>query len=278
MSGARTIVAAVAAALAAAASAAAQEAINTSAATQPGKGVFSYRQQLRYTHYDNDPTDLDREVDEWVSKSMISYGITGNLSATLEVPFIYQDVDSSEGDESDFGIDDLRLMFKYRLWQNDYGPTSTARVSVMGGARIPTFDSPFSTESFNPILGAVYTHIHERHGWNASLHWDFTTGGDSDPLRPRSGLADALSYDAAYLYRLSPAEYAADTAGSWYIVAELNGVYETNGDNEILLAPGILYEAREFALEASVQLPAAQDLDHRPEREVSVVVGVRLLF
>lgn len=257
--------------------ASAQEAINTSAATQPGKGVFAFRQQLRFTQYRNDPTDQDREVDEWTTKSFLSYGITGNLSTTLAVPFAFRETESAAGDDSETGIGDLRLMFKYRIWQNDYGPTSTARFSLMGGARIPTFDAPFSTGSFNPIVGAVYTHIHRRHGWNAALHWDFTTG-EEDPLMPRESLADALSYDAAYLYRLSPAEYTFDTAGSWYVVGELNGVYETNGDNEIMLAPGILYEAREFALEASVQLPAVQDLDHRPEREVSFVVGVRLLF
>ena len=59
---------------------------------------------------------------------------------------------------------------------------------------------------------------------------------------------------------------------------ELNGLYETNGDNQIFLSPGVLYEATTWALEASVQLPIFQDLADRPETDVVVVVGVRLLF
>ena len=58
----------------------------------------------------------------------------------------------------------------------------------------------------------------------------------------------------------------------------MNGAYETNGDNEVLISPGILYEAVSWAFEASVQLPLARDLDHRPETDFSVLFGVRLLF
>ena len=47
---------------------------------------------------------------------------------------------------------------------------------------------------------------------------------------------------------------------------------------ELFLAPGIMYEAQGWALEASVQLPALQDLDHRPDNEFTVTVGVRMLF
>ena len=55
-------------------------------------------------------------------------------------------------------------------------------------------------------------------------------------------------------------------------------MYETNGDHEILLAPGVMYEARSFAVELSVQLPALQEIDHRPKTDFTVTLGLRMLF
>ena len=42
-------------------------------------------------------------------------------------------------------------------------------------------------------------------------------------------------------------------------VLELNGLYETNGDNELLLSPGIQYVTQRWILEATVQLPVWQE-------------------
>ena len=47
---------------------------------------------------------------------------------------------------------------------------------------------------------------------------------------------------------------------------------------ELFLAPGIMYEAHGWAVEASVQLPVFKELDYRPETEFTVTVGLRLLF
>ncbi|MFG0292229.1 MAG: hypothetical protein ACF8MJ_03640, partial [Phycisphaerales bacterium JB050] len=91
-------------------------------------------------------------------------------------------------------------------------------------------------------------------------------------------MADLLRFDTAYLYRLSPEEYGADFVASTYAVVELNGTYETNGDTELFISPGLLYEASRFALELSVSMPVFQNVDHRPEPEYSVGVGVRFLF
>ena len=55
-------------------------------------------------------------------------------------------------------------------------------------------------------------------------------------------------------------------------------MYETNGDHEILLAPGVMYEARSFAVELSVQLPLLQEIDHRPKTDFTVTLGLRMLF
>ena len=258
----------------------AQEAINTKAATQPATGVLAFREQFRYTRYDRDPTGLGREADQFTARTMLQYGLCGNLAVDVSLPFSYYDIDNQRPGtaDRDFALGDAMVLLKWRPWQNDYGPTDTARVGVVAGGAVPVGSAPYTKAAWNPVLGAVYTHVHGRAGWNVALTYLLTTDGDPRPLEPGNGRADALFHDVALLYRLAPAEYTAESTGAWYGVLEFNGVYETNGDEELRVAPGVMYEGADLALELSVQLPLARRLRHRPERAFSTVVGFRLLF
>ena len=62
-------------------SAFAQEAIFTRSATQPAAGVLAWRQQLKTMNYSDSST-------EYSTKSMLSYGVTGNLAIDLQLPLI----------------------------------------------------------------------------------------------------------------------------------------------------------------------------------------------
>jgi len=90
--------------------------------------------------------------------------------------------------------------------------------------------------------------------------------------------ADLFCWDAAYLYRVTPAEFTAETDGAWYALCELNGLYETNGDAELFVSPGLMYEAARWTLELSVQVPVWQSLDHRPAAEYLLSVGLRFAW
>lgn len=261
--------------------AAAQEAINSPAATQPSTGRWVFRDQVEYLEARENPRTGDHGFRQFTDNISIAYGIKSDLSINALVPVRYQRMrDGETGDrESDFGIGDINLQLKWRVHQHDFGPIDTSRFSLIGGVQIPTFMRPFSTESVNPSVGGVYTHVQGRHGFNASGIFKFNTGtGTRNNLGGGDGKADALFYDASYLYRLSPAQYTADSTGALYGVVELNGIYETNGDNELFLAPGIMYEAQTWTVEASVKLPVWQELDRRPETRFVAIVGLRLLF
>ena len=72
--------------------------------------------------------------------------------------------------------------------------------------------------------------------------------------------------------------YTIETTGSHYAQLQLLGFYETNGDTALHIAPGYMYEGRDWAFEATVHLPAAQALDDRPEAEWGFSLGLRYLF
>ncbi len=249
-------------------------------ATQPSPGHVILREQFRYFRLDNDPTPQNREVDQWDALTWLEVGLRHNLALSIRVPlsFRWEESDWIDGTDQAAGVSDITTMLKWRILKKDSGPLDSARLSLLGGAEIRSGDSDFSSDSYDPIVGLVYTQIRGRHGFNAGASWKFTTDGNKDPLYVGESKADLLRYDASYLFRLYPSKFEADSHGAWYAVAELTGYYETDGDHEILLSPCLMYEGRNRMLELAVQLPALQELDHRPETRYVIVAGLRFLF
>lgn len=274
----KMIVAALVVPLAMATRTRAQEATNTPAATQPAEGRFYLRQRFRYYQMGDDPSPANRDIEKIVSTTSLTYGLRRDLSLTLDLPVERIDVDSAAGSDTDVGVNDVMLTLKHRPWQWDLNPVDSVRIAYFLGVEAPSDDGDFSSESWDPFVGAVLTAIVGRHGFNQAVSYKFNTGGHAFSTRPGDGPDDALRYDTAYLFRLLPDEYAADTTAALYVTAELNGLYETNGDHEALLGPGLLYEARTFALEATIGLPVVQDVRRRPEVDLTLTVGFRILF
>ena len=265
----------------------AQEAVHTDSTAVPSVGQVALRESVQYLRLRDDPTEQGREVDEWRAVTTIEYGLRPELTLTAYLPLAYRETHfrgvpaagaDADRNSADFALDDFTLAAKWRVYRNDFGPIDTARFSVIAGAEVPSGVEPFSSDSLDPVLGGVFSYIQGRNGLNADVIWKFNTGGENEPVRVGEGSADALFYDAAYLFRVVPETFSGSSFGALYAIVEANGAYETNGDNELLIAPGLLFEARGYAVEASVQLPVWQDLDHRPETEFTVTLGVRFLF
>ena len=257
-----------------------QEATNTPAATQPGVGNWYLRHRVQYLKLDDDPSPLQRDIDKILATTSLSYGITRELSATLTLPLTlsFEDPAGPMGTDTHFEAGDADFSLKWRPFQWDLNPLDSVRLAFFAGVEAPTGTGDLGSDSWDPFAGAVFTTILGRHGFNQSISYKFNNGGEDFSIVAGDGPSDALRYDTSYLFRLDPIEYSADTTAATYLTLELNGLYEMNGDNEILFGPGILYEARTFALEATIGLPIVQDVDHRPSTDLRVTLGFRLLF
>jgi len=257
----------------------AQESPNVPAATQPSVGSFYLRERLHYVALSDDPSPADREVDKFVSTTSLAYGLARAWSVSLEVPLAYERSDAAgDGTTGAFGLNDLSLTVKWRPWQHDLGPVDSLRFALFGGVEVPSGDGDFSSHSFDPFIGGVFTGIMGRHGVNAAVTYKHNDGRTTHTTRAGDGTADALRCDGSYLFRLRPAAYGAHTTAATYLTLEVNSLYETNGDSEVIVGPGILYEARTFAFEATLGLPVLRAADERPTTELIVALGVRFLF
>jgi len=257
-----------------AAQALAQEATNTPAATQPSVGKWYLREIIQYDSFRADAVSERLGRDLVVATTTLARGLTRNLSASVELPVVHR----RGGAADQTGLADPSLAVKWRPLQRDLGPVDSIRLAVFGGLEVPSGDDHFTSDSWDPFLGGVVTAILGRHGFNQGLSYKLNDG-DGRPLsRAGDGTDHALRVDTAYLFRIDPVAYSARTSSATYVTVELNGLWEGNDDHEVLLGPGLLYEARTYALEATVSLPVVRDVKQRSAVAMRVTVGARLLF
>jgi len=267
-----------AATLAVTAAATAQEAPNVRSATLPAPGNFVLRLSGNAYLYDGGGALFEERL-------RLATGILPEFGVEAQLPFYQTDLNSTEAAETGTdphaaGLGDLEIDFKLRILRLDTGPVATLRIALLGGLELPTSTAGFGSSGVVPNAGAALNWIAGRHGISANVLWRFTTGrsGEFVPLFAGDTNADVLEANLAYLYRVDPAEYGEEHVGAWYASVELLTTYETNGNLELLLTPGLLYEGPRWALEATVGFPVYRQIDDRPAANLVIGVGVRFLF
>lgn len=257
----------------------AQEAMYTEAATMPSPHTWIWRQQFHYMRHGSHPVSMMAKSEEYESLTTLAYGLDRGLALYLDIPVVAMAEEHMDERRWDHGVPDLDLTLKWRFHQSDTGGVDTVRGAFLGGARFASGDDrDFSSQSVNPHVGGVITVVRGRHGFNQDLIYTFNTGGTREANMGGDGPDDALAFNTAYLYRVIPARYTSESTGAWYVTAEVNGLYETNGDLELRWAPGFMFEGRRFGFEVMAQFPLHHDLDERAELDLAVGVGIRVLF
>ncbi len=258
----------------------AQEAMYTQAATMPGPGSFILREQLHWFRYGTNPNTGDKREDTFETSTSFNIGLVRALAVTIDLPAALQRTLNAAGSTRDSsGVEDIGVLFKYRVAMDNPGGVDTTRFALLGGANITSGDNRnFATQSIDPRLGAVYTTVRGRHGFNIDTIFTLNTGGTTSKNDGGQGPSDALKLDVSYLYRIDPDRFTSESNGAWYITAEINTLYETNGDTELRWSPGLMYEGRTFGLEFMSQFPLWHNVRHRHELDIGIGVGLRFLF
>lgn len=255
----------------------AQEMLNMPAATAPSPGVLIPRVQARAYFYEDGQSLLEQDI-------RVECGLARDVSISFDLPLYQGFFDPPRPSDGEFGLGDLEAIVELRVLREDLDAISTLRGAVYAGAEIPTGTGGFGGDSFDPFVGGVVTGIFGRHGADLAARWTFVTGdGPFLPIFAGDEDDDFANVDLGYAYRLYPAEYGEERVGAWYATIELNTVWTTGGEHEVLLSPGLLLEAPTYAVELGVQLPISSETsdraaDGRPELRVGIVAGLRLIF
>ena len=250
----------------------AQEMINMPAATAPSPSVLIPRVQTRAYFYEDGQSLLEQDL-------RLEYGLARDLSVSLDLPFYQGFFDAPRPADGEFGLGDLETILELRVLREDLNAVDTVRVAVFVGAELPTGTADFGGNSVDPCAGGVVTAIFGRHGIDAAARYTFVTGdGLFLPIFATDEGEDFVNLDLGYAFRLLPTSYGEERVAAWYATCEVNAILTIAGQSEVLLSPGLLLEAPNYAIELGLQVPVIEDSQDRPALRLALVVGLRLLF
>jgi len=235
----------------------AQEPAFMEAATHPGRGTFYTRVLTSYAAYDVNGTS----VDDYRLMSKSAYGLHPRLAFLFDAEARRMASDAS----NDTCLDHFTVRLKYRYLQFDLSPINTIRASATVGVIMPGDRKLNPNRNLSPRVGTAITAILGRHGLNAQVDRKFL-----------SDTSDTTELNVSHLYRIAPARYTRDTKGAWYTMLESLNTFSDDGDYQLDLAAGILYEARSWAAEVALRLPVSEKGSRELDREV--IIGYRHLF
>lgn len=215
-----------------------------------------------------------------INPHVLVYGYREDFTLFGVVPFVVRDgtvrppsPPAPAGAFSDLdnaGVADMRFFGKYRFWELDEEGRTT-RWSTFGGIEVPSYDDEFSSESWDPFIGTVWTFQSLDWGFDWDLGWQFNTG--RDVFRH-----DELFYDAAYTYVLLRGQTLDEEFWQLQSVFEINGSYFTDGSHLVFAAPGFQLIRQRFIVEGSLQLPVIRDVKNDIEPDFVASIGTRITW
>lgn len=199
---------------------------------------------------DNEETEFGVEL---------TYGLTGDWAAGIEIPYAKQTVNNS----SNSGQDDVTVFTKYRFWRED-GPGVQESMSVAFKLKTDTGDSNIGTGTTDSLLGLTYGYEGRKWYRWAALRYRYNNENNSGFRR-----GNKILFDLVGGIRIKQTGYREpDTV--WILElnaestdrAEQDGVELSNsGGSEWFVAPGIFWTKRNFAVKAGIQIPVTNNLN-----------------
>jgi len=266
--------------------------IRTTPATTLSGGMFSLAVQAEFIDLDSysDSELLEfsgRGKDAHTADSVfhsilgIGYGITNNLTVSLNIPYEQvnniREAHSDEPDEihqhgDSKGIGDMTIMAQYRFLKTD----DKWEAAVLGGLKIPTgktndrdihgetFEAEFlpGSGAWSPIFGLAATKKFNRISLDANVQYTIRNGGTQI-----TNLGDLFNYNTAVSYRAANGDLAWDLIlevnGEWKEKQKTRGAWDSNsGGHMIFISPGTrIVMGKKVSAFLSVGIPVLQDLN-----------------
>jgi hypothetical protein len=193
----------------------------------------------------------------------VTYGITGDWAAGIEVPFSSKD----DGTDTSSGLSDVQAFTKYRFRREDsLGLQESAAVML-------AINEENGDEKASPPLGNGATDIIAglTYGYEGLKWYRWASARYVLPGKNAAGfqLGNKWLVDFAGGWRPTPPEYKKpDTVwllelnGEIADKAEFNGNALTNsGGTEWFISPGIFWTTRNFAIKSGIQIPITDNLN-----------------
>jgi len=267
--------------------------INTDMALPAARGVFLWREQVRFIKAKDSTLNLEVVA----VPSVLIYGVTEKFALIGVVPWLDKTLRMAGIERGDDGWGDSMLLGRYQVFQLDR-PGETFRAQFLTGLKFPTgrddrrdalgrLPQPLQlgSGSYDPVVAGVFSW--QRLRWEADfdLGYKFTTRANGFRF------GDTFTHNAAFEYRLWPGVLPEAGVPSFVNgVLELNGLWVqhdeqgggkigNSGGYTLFVSPGMQYVTQRWVAEISVQLPVIQQLNgHQFKTDYILSAGFRIQF
>ncbi|MCF6261992.1 MAG: hypothetical protein L3J24_00140 [Xanthomonadales bacterium] len=203
------------------------------------------------------------EKQEFIHALQLTYGITGNWSAGIEIPYAFK---QRYGANSQ-GFANLNIFTKYRFWRKDsLGLQESAAVilQVKTDSGSITDTPALGTDTTDGIVGLAYGY--EGRTWYrwASLRYRYNGTTNAGLQRGNKVLLDLVAGVRTNLTSYTEADtvWLLELNGEFSDTTNLNGFDIANtGGRQWFLSPGIFWTKRNFAIKAGLQIPITASLN-----------------
>lgn len=265
------------------------------------EGEWLWREQFIALRAADDAGPIDRELDVLGGLTVLGYGVNRDWTLFAALPYLDKEFESTLPDgrrlrRDGAGLGDALLFVRYTLFQDD-APGRTFRIAPFAGLQLPTGEQhrrdrlgrlprPLQPGSgaASPFAGLVAT-------WQQlDYEFDLSTSFQANTEDGGFEFGDETRLDASFQYRLWPRRLGPGLPGFLYGVVESNLIHQgrntiagvadpDSGGTTWFIAPGLQYATRRWVLEASVQVPLAQNLHGAGlEQDYTVRAGFRFAF
>ena len=193
----------------------------------------------------------------------LTYGITGDWAAGIEVPYAFKE----DGPDSSRGLADIRAFTKYRFWRADsLGLQQSAAVMLAINGRNGDNDStpPLGNGATDVIAGLTYGYESIKWYRWASVRYLLPGENDAGLQKGNTWRVDVVGgwRPVPPVYKEPDTVWLLELNGEITDRASLNGIdISSSGGTEWFVSPGIFWTLRNFAIKAGVQIPVASNLN-----------------
>lgn len=265
------------------------------------EGEWLWREQLIAMRARDAAASTRRELDVLGGLSVLGYGLNRDWTLFAALPYLDKELELAAPSgprmrRQAAGFGDAMLFARYTLFRDD-APGRTFRIAPFAGLQLPSgehrrHDRPGrlprplqpGSGAVSPFAGLVTTWQQLDYEFDASA--GYQANGEDEGFE----FGDEARLDASFQYRLWPRRLGPGLPGFVYAVVESNLVHQDrnrvagtadpdSGGTAWFLAPGLQYATRRWVLEASVQVPLAQNLHGAAlKQDYTVRAGFRFAF
>ncbi len=258
--------------------------ISVDAGLTPSEKRWIFREQIRISSRSEDPTSMNREMDQKALMTVLAYGLKRDVTLVLKQMYMQMDMKMSGNTTETKGFMDTGLLVKYGIYRENTASRIIGAAATLE-LELPTGKDGITSDTYD-LKPGVYLSM-RKNDWLADFSFVYTFNGVGDSSTVKTIPGDSFSTNAALAYQTSLGK-GADKALAYVVELSYEKTYSSHlndkavkntGEDFTLVSPGLKLTISSLVTELLVQIPVSQNQKgNQLKRDTGGLLGIRYMF